>query len=81
MPIYDFKCSNCGTVSEFRVQNNSEGDALTCPICGGQTMERQLSAPAFLKGGSHHPGTTCCGRAERCDTPPCSSGGGGCCRQ
>jgi putative FmdB family regulatory protein len=79
MPIYDFKCQQCGEVSEFLVANFSDSETLTCPDCGSQNMERQISAPSLLKVRSNTPGTTCCGREERCETPPCSTGEH-CCR-
>jgi putative FmdB family regulatory protein len=74
MPLYDYKCEECGTVSEFFVRG-SEG-SLTCPQCGAKRLVKQLSVPASIKmGNSNKGGTTCCGREERCDTPPCSETG------
>jgi len=74
MPIYDFKCKDCGKVSEFLVASSSDRTALTCPGCGSWSLERLISAPSLLKGAAHAAGTTCCGREERCETPPCSTG-------
>jgi putative FmdB family regulatory protein len=77
MPIYDYRCGECETTFEAQVRS---GDAVACPHCGSTTLKKLLSAPAVLKGQSARPaGHTCCGREERCDTPPCSAGGG-CCR-
>jgi len=75
MPIYDFRCKECGKVSEFLVANFSDGKTLACPDCGSLNMERLISAPKLLKDRANTPGTTCCGRTERCETPPCSTGG------
>ena len=75
MPIYDFRCQVCGKVSEFLVANFSDSSALVCPSCGSQSLERLISAPSLLKGTANTMGTTCCGREERCETPPCSTGG------
>jgi putative FmdB family regulatory protein len=72
MPIYDFKCHQCGRVSEVFVR--SADQAVNCPECGSDNMERLVSSSYLVKMDSQPPGTTCCGRAERCEAPPCSSG-------
>ena len=75
MPIYDFRCKECGKVSEFLVANFSDRTTLTCPDCGSQNLERLISAPSLLKCKTNAPGTTCCGRTEHCETSPCSTEG------
>ena len=72
MPIYDFKCRECGTVSEIFFRDATQ--AVYCPICGSDNMERLLSASYIIRTNASAPGTTCCGRTERCDIPPCSTG-------
>jgi len=74
MPIYDFRCQKCGEVSEFLVPNSVDGGTLACPGCGSQNLERLISAPSLLRERANAPGTTCCGREERCEKPPCSNG-------
>jgi putative FmdB family regulatory protein len=73
MPIYDFRCQECGEVSEFLLSNFGAGENLACPSCGSENLERLISAPSLLKERTNAPGTTCCGRTERCETPPCST--------
>ena len=75
MPIYDFKCKQCEKVSEVLVSGSAGDNVPTCPDCGSWDMERLISAPGLLK--ERHTGTdaTCCGREERCETSPCSTGG------
>lgn len=73
MPIYDYKCRECGRVSEILVRNMESQD-IRCPDCGGNSMEKLLSSSYLVKTGSPSSGRTCCGRAERCEKPPCSSG-------
>ena len=75
MPIYDFRCHVCAEVSEFLVPSSADSETLACPKCGNLNLERLISAPGLLKDRANAPGTTCCGREERCDKPPCSSGG------
>ena len=75
MPIYDFKCRECGRVSEMFLRGTDD-QAVCCPGCGSSSMERLISSSYLVKTGSQAPGKTCCGRAERCETPPCSTGEG-----
>jgi len=71
VPIYDFRCRDCGKVSEVFVRQEP-AEAAPCPECGSANMEKLFSSSyAIRQGGTAH-GGTCCGRAERCDSPPCS---------
>lgn len=72
MPIYDYRCKECGRVSEVFVRN-IEGGAIRCPHCGSEDVEKLFSASYIIRMGEAAPGTTCCGRDSRCDTPPCST--------
>ena len=95
MPIYEYKCKDCGKVSEFLVgvgqqdeEISAEGARLPdgqgsasgrkCSHCGGAKLDKIISG-SFISTGGHiigsQGGKTCCGRTERCDTPPCSSDG------
>lgn len=84
MPTYEYECRSCGHRFEHR-QTMSEAPIAACPECGGE-VARLVSAGAGIlvkggaqKGGRHagggcgfeREGTTCCGRQERCDKPPC----------
>ncbi|MGB9722255.1 MAG: FmdB family zinc ribbon protein [bacterium] len=74
MPIYTYKCNNCGKVFDFLLLKSSEKPE--CPQCGSKNLEKQVTAPGSVRvGSSQSSGTTCCGRTERCDTPPCSYDG------
>lgn len=78
MPIYEYKCANCGTVSEFLEGITSEKTRLCCPTCGSGKLTKLLSRSFIAKSGSGsspRAGKTCCGRDERCDAPPCSESG------
>jgi len=76
MPIYEYKCTECGRKTEILQKNLKQEDPITCPHCGSTRMEKLLSSPGAIRvGGSTSKGSTCCGRDERCDTPPCSSDG------
>ena len=73
MPIYDYRCQECGKVSELLVRSLDDS-SITCPGCGSANLTRLVAASAMVRMGSVTAGTTCCGRAERCETPPCSTG-------
>ena len=50
MPIYDYKCSNCGQELEI-IQKFSDKPKTLCPNCGEESLTKQISAPSFrLKG-------------------------------
>lgn len=55
MPIYDYKCSTCGSVEENVVAQPDEATKTrTCKACGA-TAKRQFGAPSRIlfrsKGG------------------------------
>jgi len=78
VPVYDFRCRQCGEVSEVFLRS-TEARTVSCPGCGSVSMEKLISASYLVKMGAAPHGKTCCGREERCEMPPCSSNGG-CCR-
>ena len=43
MPIYEYRCTACGKVSEFLILSLSSPFTPCCPRCGGTEMERLLS--------------------------------------
>ena len=50
MPIYSYKCSNCGYTKDA-LQKYSDAPLTHCPNCGKETLVKQLSAPGFeLRG-------------------------------
>jgi len=75
MPIYEYKCMECNGKFESFTQTMSSCDTITCPECGSHRTEKLLTVPNIGKEAVSRKGTTCCGREERCDKPPCSSGG------
>ena len=79
MPIYDVLCGECGQVSEVLVMNDRA--PMTCPNCGSEKTEKQMSAPSTLTGrtGRDLPGPGdhgCCG--SRPSEAGCA-GPGSCC--
>ena len=72
MPIYEYRCRECAGTFELLVRT---GTTVRCPSCGSLSVDKLLSVP-FVSSGqtARQAGHTCCGREERCATPPCSEG-------
>jgi putative FmdB family regulatory protein len=47
MPIYEYCCRNCEMMFEALVRG---GDTVTCPHCGGSSLDKLISAP-FVSSG------------------------------
>lgn len=82
MPIYEYRCSSCGTQKEH-LQKISAEPLTTCPACGAETYEKQLTAAGFqLKGNGWYAtdfkGGPTSAPAPAASTPPCQTGSGGC---
>jgi putative FmdB family regulatory protein len=43
MPIYEYKCRDCGEKFEKLVRSTSDHEDPTCPVCGSPKAERQIS--------------------------------------
>jgi len=75
MPIYDYACEDCGHRFELKHEMGGASD-LKCPSCSSSSVSKQISMPGLIRTAvKPQGGQTCCGRTERCDKPPCSSGG------
>jgi putative FmdB family regulatory protein len=80
MPIYEYRCKDCGMESEHIVFGSE--DEIKCPKCGSSNMEKLMSATSSLTGSSPHkmPGpkdTGCCG--SRPGEAAGCAGPGSCC--
>ncbi len=72
MPIYEYKCADCGNVFDIFL-HSPDSQNVQCPVCGGGKLDRLFSASYTVRTGASASGTTCCGSEERCQAPPCSS--------
>jgi putative FmdB family regulatory protein len=76
MPVYEYRCDSCGKVVEILQRSHTQKESPVCPDCGAAEMRKLISSPgSIVMGRSSRPGATCCGREERCSTPPCSDTG------
>ena len=74
MPIYTYQCKRCGTTFDFLKVKRSEKPS--CPKCKSTDLKKQMTAAGVIMSDAARPaGQTCCGREERCTTPPCSDTG------
>ncbi|TEU06623.1 MAG: zinc ribbon domain-containing protein [Candidatus Aminicenantes bacterium] len=75
MPIYEYKCQECGNVTEVFVRSFNQEIDFSCSHCGSKNLHKIFSTPSSVRiGNSSSKGSTCCGKDERCETPPCSDG-------
>jgi len=52
MPVFEYKCNNCGKITEF-LQSSAKTVAKNCPHCGGKKLKRIFSTFALgVKEGS-----------------------------
>jgi putative FmdB family regulatory protein len=51
MPIYEYRCSDCGFQDEY-LQKLSEPPLTACPSCGKPAFQKQVSAAGFQLKGS-----------------------------
>ena len=82
MPIYEYRCSSCGSQKEH-MQKMSDPLLTTCPECGKETYVKMLSAAGFqLKGSGWYQSDFKGGakpKEESQSAAPACAGGGCCC--
>ena len=71
MPIYEYKCGDCGKTTEFLEGVGQGKIKKKCEYCGGTQLKKIFSAVNITISGGQD-GKTCCGRDERCDASHCS---------
>jgi len=70
MPIYEFKCKNCGKTFEYLCLRSDDEEHATCPSCGKEKAEKMMST--FSSGTSNSGG----GLGSLAGASSCSSSGG-----
>ena len=68
MPIYEFRCAQCGNVFEMIFKSSDEPADLACPECSGTAVERVVSVTNYAMGVGKG------GKQARLDTKNCGSG-------
>jgi putative FmdB family regulatory protein len=75
MPIYEYRCSRCGSVQEVITGVSASDDDLACGACGGVELTKIPSVTNVPVYPSPRKGKTCCGRDEKCSSGSSCCGG------
>jgi putative FmdB family regulatory protein len=74
MPLYEYHCPACDKRVEVLIL--SAASEARCPECGGPLGRRLISVPYVARrSGERLEGLSCCGREDRCESPPCEDSG------
>lgn len=73
MPIFEFRCLQCGEVFEKLFYNSGEEAEMVCPHCKSESFERVVSSSSYVMGsGPDAPKTKVtsksCGSGNNCMT-------------
>jgi putative FmdB family regulatory protein len=72
MPIYEYRCSSCGTQKDV-MQKLSDAPLTKCPECGKETFSKQLSAAGFQLKGNGYYVTDFKNKPGSCEASPCAT--------
>jgi putative FmdB family regulatory protein len=75
VPVFEYRCVRCGKVTEVFHRKLESNEDVICSHCGSDELEKLISAPARVITSTSSGTTTCCGKTERCDAPPCEVDG------
>ena len=72
MPIFEFKCLQCGEVLEILIMNNDDQHELKCKKCNSEEMEKIINTTSYNMGiGSSSEGKS---SGPSVETKTCGSG-------
>jgi putative FmdB family regulatory protein len=74
VPIYAYRCSRCGHAQDV-LQKISDPRLTTCPACGEETYEKQVTAAGFVLKGSGWYATDFKGGGQSSSSSSDSAGG------
>jgi len=62
MPIYEYRCENCGTRFEKLVRSTTGSIEIACPECGSADCKKALSmfGSRVSRGGGYQPSAGAC---------------------
>lgn len=74
MPIYEFRCAECGAIQEFLTTGSSQEIEMKCKDCGAEDLERVMSTVSYSMGSSGASkgacaSSDCCGSTTRSCAP------------
>ena len=68
MPMYEYRCDDCGAVSEFLTGVSKEEPEIVCSGCGGANLKKLISLSNFTMA-----------RSSKTQYAPCGAGPGETC--
>jgi putative FmdB family regulatory protein len=71
MPIFEYKCDDCGSQFERLVRRSAEAEAVHCPSCGTDHLTTQYSTFAARAGSAQKSAPQPSGG---CGGPACQAG-------
>jgi putative FmdB family regulatory protein len=69
MPIYEYRCQDCGTRFEKLVRQGTTAADLKCPSCGQKRLNQELSVFSAHSGSSKGADGPMCPNGGCCPTP------------
>jgi len=59
MPLYEYRCPECGYEFDLLRRMSDSDDDVTCPACGAEQVERKMSASACSLGSDGFGADSC----------------------
>ena len=75
MPVYDYKCRQCGKVFEKFLRSLAAADSVQCEKCGSAKVKKMVSCCAISSGGkSESAGSSSSSHScDSCSSHSCST--------
>jgi len=61
MPIFEYKCNDCGGVFELLKTTSEDNKEVRCSKCGSENVTKLISAGSSLSGGGMSLNSAGCG--------------------
>lgn len=74
MPLFEFKCRECGHEFESLVTTRTVAD-VRCPQCENKSLERVIALPATGRVAENRPSSNCTSDGPPCGAPWCGRKG------
>ena len=75
MPLFEYRCRKCQSVTEVLVRRSADEDDVTCDECGSKRVDKMMSAAAVgvkrEKPACGREEMPCAARDGACKTPAC----------
>ncbi|MCC6025372.1 MAG: zinc ribbon domain-containing protein [Caldimicrobium sp.] len=72
MPIFEFKCLECGQEFEILLKNREEANSVKCKFCGGRVERLMSVVNSIIKGDAGGPAST--DKPRLAETHTCPTG-------